>query len=167
MNRLSRRTSRGSSLIEVLIGVLVMSVALLALAAMQTRQLTSSNGSKLRQMATSQAYAMADTMRTNRRAVAAGAFNNPTAVVTATCMTATGCTPQEMANMSYASWSDTLSAQLPSGAGVVCVDSTPDDGEPGAEDCDGIGALYAVKVWWVDAKLNPGVNQRFVTAVMP
>lgn len=162
------RKQSGFSLLEVMIGVLVMGVALLALAAMQTRMLASSNGSKMRQVATAQAYSMSDAMRTNMAAFTAGTFDNPTAAATASCMNGAGCTATQMAQTIYSNWRAQLAASLPGGTGVICLDSTPDDGdEQATPGCDGAGVLYVVKVWWVDEKLDPNTPQRFVTSVMP
>lgn len=158
----------GFSLLEVMIGVLVMGVALLALAAMQTRMLSSSNGSKMRQLATAQAYSMADMMRTNMTAFNAGTYDNPTAAATAGCMTSTGCTATQMAQTNYSNWRAQIANTLPGGTGVICLDSTPDDGaDQSTPGCDGVGVLYVVKVWWVDEKLDPNTTQRFVTSVLP
>lgn len=162
------RKQSGFSLLEVMIGVLVMGVALLALAAMQTRMLASSNGSKMRQVATAQAYSVADAMRTNMTAFTAGTFDNPTAAATAGCMNGAGCTATQMAQTIYSNWQAQVAATLPGGTGVICLDSTPDDGDSQATPgCDGAGVLYVVKVWWVDEKLDPATPQRFVTSVMP
>src|SRR5664279_5546377 len=47
-----------------------------------------------------------------------------------------------------ADWQTEIAAQLPAGVGVVCIDSTPDDGTSAAPQCDGIGTVIAVKLWW-------------------
>lgn len=65
-------------------------------------------------------------------------------------------------------WRAQVAATLPGGTGVICLDSTPDDGDSQATPgCDGVGVLYVVKVWWVDEKLDPATPQRFVTSVLP
>jgi type IV pilus assembly protein PilV len=46
-------------------------------------------------------------------------------------------------------WLDQVQQSLPAGDGVVCIDSTPDDGDDAAAaECDGVGDTYAIKVWW-------------------
>lgn len=159
---------RGFTLIEVLIAVFVMTVGLLSLAALQTRQLTDSHSSKMRQIATAQAYALSDLMRTNRVSLGSGDFNSPGSTVTAACMTAAGCTDAQMAQTGFANWLDQLSRTLPGGTGTVCLDSTPNDGVPLAAQCDGLTTgMYVIKVWWKDEKLTPTDFQRFVTVAVP
>lgn len=48
-------------------------------------------------------------------------------------------------------WKTRVSDRLPGGAGVLCRDSTPEDGEPGAPACDGAGAS-CIKVFWLDQR---------------
>ena len=40
-------------------------------------------------------------------------------------------------------WLAQIQQTLPSGDGAVCIDSTPNDGAPGAPACDGAGNAYA------------------------
>jgi hypothetical protein len=60
-------------------------------------------------------------------------------------------------------WSAEVAALLPSGSGVICLDSTPDDGVPGAAACDGAGDVLSIKLWWSEK----GVRHRFVTTLRP
>jgi hypothetical protein len=59
-----------------------------------------------------------------------------------------------------------VAAQLPTGQGKVCIDSTPDDNpKASATDwkCDGLGSVIAVKVAWVDNV----ASTVFVTVIRP
>ncbi|MEE4331533.1 MAG: type IV pilus modification protein PilV [Wenzhouxiangella sp.] len=69
----NRRQQRGVTLIEVLITVLVVSVGLLGLAALQTFALQSGNTAYQRSQATNVAYEALDFMRANRRPFLEGA----------------------------------------------------------------------------------------------
>ncbi len=62
-NRKKRVHERGSSLIEVLIAVVIISVGLLSVAALQTMALKSNQGSYYRSQATFLAYDLADRIR--------------------------------------------------------------------------------------------------------
>jgi type IV pilus assembly protein PilV len=62
-----------------------------------------------------------------------------------------------------AQWQAEIASQLPGATGVVCVDSTPDDGDAISPQCDGVGNVIAVKLWWVDKVGTP----RFVVSVRP
>lgn len=65
-------------------------------------------------------------------------------------------------------WNDTNAAALPSGQGVVCIDSTPNvpTPTPVAPECDGIGDSLAVKIWWDDNR-SGSADQLFVLSVRP
>lgn len=67
--------NNGFTLIEVLVALLVMSVGLLGLAALQATSLKASHGAYNRGQATFMAYDMMDRMRANRTQAIAGAYN--------------------------------------------------------------------------------------------
>ena len=172
---LPRRT-RGFTLIEVMIALLVFGVGLFALAGLQSQSLMANERSYLRSQAVIYAQEMGDRMRANPRAVRNGAYNsgNPGATAGAVgtlngaCNSAAGCDKADMATNDLAEWSNSVQ-QLPAGAGVVCVDSTPDDGNPGNPLCDGVDLggggpqMHAIKVFWQ----RNGNQRRFTTQVRP
>ncbi len=63
---LSRRHQRGVGLIEVLIAVLVVSIGVLGIAALQARSLSTNNSAMARSMATIATYSILDAMRADR-----------------------------------------------------------------------------------------------------
>jgi len=69
------RRQSGVGLLEVLIAVLVLGVGLLGIAAMQATALRSSQSSVQRSQAVILTYSILDSMRTNRAAALAGAYN--------------------------------------------------------------------------------------------
>lgn len=69
------RREKGISLIEVLVTLLVTSIGLLGIAAMQAKSLQFNHGAYLRSQANILAYDMADRMRLNRDAARAGQYN--------------------------------------------------------------------------------------------
>lgn len=73
----SKAYQRGVSLLEVLIAVLVLSIGLLGLAALQTQALKNAESSLQRTQATILAYAMLDALRANRNAAVDGSYNTP------------------------------------------------------------------------------------------
>ncbi|MCI0734504.1 MAG: type IV pilus modification protein PilV [Methylococcaceae bacterium] len=163
-------TDRGFTLVEVLIAVFVLALGLLGLCGLQVASLQNNHSAYLRSQATLLAYDMADRMRANATALAAPAlaYNNPTATNNTNCTTVTGCTPAEMALHDMYEWSaagspTSVTNVLPSGAGIVCIDATPNDGGSAAPACDGNGNSYAIKVWWTDDR--SGQEMRFVTTV--
>ena len=57
------------------------------------------------------------------------------------------CSAEEMAAWTLHAWRNDLAVALPAGAGLVCLDGTPGDGEPADAACDGAGGPV-VKVFW-------------------
>lgn len=151
----------GFTLIEVLIAMLVLAVGLLGLAGLQATSLRNNQSAYFRSQATQLAYDITDRIRTN----ILGNYDNQTAS-NDDCVTNSCATPSEMVGFDLKQWNDQLSAQLPTGEGIVCLDNTPDDGTSKATPlCDGTGDAYAVKIWWDDDR--SGTNQRFVMSFQP
>ena len=160
--RRSARRGAGYALLEALIAVLVTSVGFIGAARLQTLGMSFGSTAGLRQKATLLVDQMTDRMRANHVGMKSNAYDKPTAGSTA-CLS-TGCTPTQLAQADMTEWQADITAQLPGGTGIVCIDSTPDDGTAAAPACSGgTGRVLAVKVWWTD-KL--GAN-RFSTAVRP
>lgn len=171
----------GFTLIEVLVTLVVISIGLLGLGRLQGFGLAMNSSSHLRLKATYKAYELTDRMRANQRAFDPALTGYLTSVSTTQCQaggslvtdcTSTGCSPQQLAQNDLCEWSTDLQRQLPGGTGLVCVDSTPDDGTAASPQCDGIGpvingvpSVYTVKVWWTDDK--SGTPKRFITTVRP
>ena len=70
-----RRRQSGVGLIEVLIAVLVLSIAFLGIAALQAMSLSTSNSSMARSMATIASYSILDAMRADVVNARAGVYN--------------------------------------------------------------------------------------------
>jgi len=158
-----RRSHGGYVLFEALIAVVIAAVGFIGAARMQTLGLAMNNSAQARQKATLLGYQMADRIRANQAGVNARAYDHPTAGATG-CLVATGgCTPTQLAAADVGEWEAEIAAQLPGATGIVCLDSTPDDGTAGAPECDGVGNVIAVKLWWVDKVGTP----RFVVSVRP
>lgn len=97
------RDSRGVGLIEVLIGILVLAIGLLGVAALQATTLRNSQGAMGRSQATIETYSILDAMRANIKAATNGAYN------IATC-TAPG--NGTLAKADVTAWLADLKAQL-------------------------------------------------------
>jgi type IV pilus assembly protein PilV len=74
-----------------------------------------------------------------------------------------------MAQTDLQEWLDDITAYLPAGDGWVCIDSTPDDGTgSGTPACDGIGSMFAVKIWWDDERDGAAPTEPlFATSFQP
>ena len=161
VRRPRRRAQGGYVLLEALIAVVVAAVGFVGAARMQTFGLAMNNSTQVRQKATLLGYQMADRIRANQSGVTPHAYDNA-AAADAGCL-ATSCSPAQLAGADMTQWQADIAAQLPGGSGVVCLDSTPDDGSAAAPQCDGLGNVIAVKLWWVDKVGSP----RFVVSVRP
>lgn len=157
------RMIAGYALLEALIAVVVASVGFIGAARLQTLGVKMNASSQLRQKAVLLSYQMTDRVRANMKGFGAGNYDSPS-VGSLACLS-TGCTPAQLAEADMTEWSADISSQLPNGSGVVCVDSTPDDGTATAPACDGVGNVLAVKVWWADR--IDSTPTRFVTLVRP
>ena len=166
----ARRRAGGFTLIEVLVTIVVLSFGLLGLAGMQLTSLKNSRSSVLRSLAMQHAYDMADRMRSNLAAVGAGSYDMSTpgaGTNTAACLTTAGCTPAQMAGQDIYEWQQALSSStnaagngLPSGQGIVCIDSSADAtlATPAAPLCDNLGHLFRIKVWYQDDTSDPNLK---------
>lgn len=169
----------GFTLLEVLVALIVLSVGLLSLAGMQVIGLRTNHSAYMRTQATIQSYDIVDRMRANIVGVREGRYDKPTLTDSAgvqhtACKTTSGCNVQQMAEHDLFEWNQAIADVLPNGVGVVCIDSTPEDGTPdaaaGSSACDGIGAspemaMYTIKIWWSDDQ--SGNPQRFTTSFRP
>jgi type IV pilus assembly protein PilV len=150
----------GYILVETLITILIFAIGLLGVVGLQAVALSSSSISNMRTEATVLAADMADRMRANLAAAdgtsgagydaATPASNACRSIYAADVEGSPGaCTAEELAADDMFDWLAQVAQSLPAGEGVVCIDSTPDDGADAATpECDGVGDAYAVKVWW-------------------
>lgn len=159
--------NEGFTLLEVLIAIVIVSIGMLGVAAMQVNTLKNADSSKYRSLALTLSADMADRMRSNlsgslgNLAVGVG-YNRPRTTrgdagyttYNANCRS-NGCQPDEMALDDLATWNRRIGTSLPGGVGVVCIDS----GTLGAPTfngstidprCDNLGSMFAIKILWLD-----------------
>ena len=113
-------TQRGFTLIESLVALLVLSVGMLGIAVLYVESLSAGRTASYRSQAVNLAADMADRIRTNRLAQAAyagGPANNG-------CdpqggLSASNCTPIQMAAHDLFRWQETITTLLPGGNGNV------------------------------------------------
>jgi type IV pilus assembly protein PilV len=152
----ARRLPRaaGFTMLEVLIAILILSLGLLGMARLQSFGLKASLGASQRGTAALLAADIADRMRANMVGVAAGNYHGYTSAAQAACLTTAGCTTAELAQNDTKEWELLIANNLALGTGIVCKDSSPDDGTGNANlsqaGCDGLGSFYAVKIWWLE-----------------
>lgn len=114
--------SRGLTLVEILVALLILSIGLLGLAGLQTLSLKFNSSAYHRTQATALAYGFADRMRANRRAALNDQYNINFQDPPPACGTpADGATvPQQ----DIAAWRNSLACRLPQSTGSVARSGT-------------------------------------------
>lgn len=139
---MDRQCQRGVSLIEVLVSVLIFSVGLLGLAALQLNSMKANQTASVRSHATFLAYEMGDRMRAARGDALAGFY---TLAVGAELP----CKPAEETCLPFqrdlAEWRANLARQLPNGDGGV----------------ERNGEQFTVIVQWSEERMQGAAAQRF------
>jgi type IV pilus assembly protein PilV len=108
------KSQKGFSLIEVLVTLLITSVGLLGLAALQVKSLQFNHGAYLRSQANILAYDIADRMRLNKDDARAGDYN--------ILMTASKPSASGLVTTDQNQWLTLVETTLPAGDGSVsCV----------------------------------------------
>ncbi|MCK5832025.1 MAG: type IV pilus modification protein PilV [Methylococcales bacterium] len=158
----------GVGMIELLITLVVTSVGLLGLAALQVTGLRNNQFAYNHTQAITLASDISDRMRTNSDAVKAGNYiqaTNNTAY--SSCLTSAGCSANEMAKNDTYEWHELIVERLPLGNGLVCIDSTPNSTDtPASPACDGLGKDYTIKIWWDDDR-DGNLDNPFILSFRP
>ena len=155
----------GTTLIEVLISLLVLSGGMLGMAGVHSVSLRANQAAYYRTLATTATQDIVERMRANVSGVDFGDYDNVAGAATASCFTNVGCNRTQLAAQDILDWTISIAAAFPLGTAVVCIDSTP-DGTAAAFACDGIGDVYAIKIFWDDDR-DGIADQRFLTTFQP
>lgn len=146
---MSRATSKGFSLLEVLIASTVFSLGMAGISALLLVNLGSSAQSRNASTATVAAANLAEQILLNP--LATSQYINPASNVTTICRSTHHgpvlCTPQQQADYDFNIWKQELAAQIHNSTGVVCNDSSPEDGDRNNSRCDGAGTMV-IKIFW-------------------
>ncbi|MBP3980384.1 type IV pilus modification protein PilV [Acidovorax sp. JG5] len=148
---------KGSSLLEILITMLIMSFGLLALAGLTASSLQYSKISQFQTIGAQLAADYGDRMRGNVAGFRAENYNLTTAysgasgaVSIPSCVVAERCTPAEMAAIDIAEWTNALRHRLPGGGAYVTHDATN---------------VLAANIWvmWAEPNLTFGTSNLSAT----
>jgi type IV pilus assembly protein PilV len=147
------RRQRGVGLIEVLVAVLLLSIAFLGIAALQARSLSTNNSAMARSMATVASYSILDAMRADRAVAINGGYNTDAAMKASACPDA----GPSLASVQLHDWCMTL------GQTLGAVESTT-----GRIDCRGTQGDCTVTIEFDDSRAGTGGvnNQSVVTKGM-
>jgi type IV pilus assembly protein PilV len=129
---------RGFSLVEVLVSVLILSVGVLGMAALQLSALRSNQTAAVRSQATFLAYDISDRMRANLNKARGGSYD--IALATSTPV------GSSIEDVDLGQWRSALTAQLPDGTGSVARS----------------GVKFIVTVQWDESKVGGSASQQFV-----
>ena len=141
----TRSRNGGFSLLEVLIAIVIFSIGLLGLAALQGFSVKSNQSANFRTQATSLAYMMIDRMRANQGVVLQGAYLADFAA--GSCPTPPPVAPPTAAH-DIAAWRQQIDCQLPDGQGEIRF--------PG-------GGNVIVSIKWTDARWSLIASERTPT----
>lgn len=149
-----RPAHSGFTLLEVLIALLVLSIGLLGLAALQTLGLKFNHQSYQRTQAVFQAYDMIDRIRANPTAKSSGSYNNVAlgAIPSLTGIDCnTSCTPTELATFDINRWNSANSTSLAQGQGAICRGTFGGVFGDDLTSCTVGGNIFRVGLSWLEA----------------
>jgi len=145
---------QGFSLVEVLVTLTIVSVGLLGVVGFQTNTQKISNNAYYQTQAVIITHDMTERIRANTDASDQKKYHLTQARQAVNCRKRVGCNALSMSQNDLFEWNQMIKQQLPQGSGVVCIDSTPNDGKPSTPVCDNQGSQYAIKLWWHDSSAN-------------
>ena len=132
----------GFTLLEVLIALLILSIGLLGLAALQTTGLRSNQMASMRTLATEAGYDITDRMRANPTGVEANEY----VIALGQAPADTGATGTALADLTE--WRNTVQ-RLPGGESEITQCDT-------ADGCDGL--THIITVYWNEARNDAAVG---------
>ena len=155
----------GFTLIEVLVTIVILSIGLLGVASLQLNSLKGNQSALESSVAAALAMEGADRVRANLPAIRDPESGNIVSSPEYLLMDSagsdpdcidTGCTKEQLAQTDAFQWISSIKQQLPNGVGVICRDSTPNDGKGGSLNepwdpmCDKNAGteIWAVKIAW-------------------
>jgi len=121
----SRGRQAGVGLIEVLVAVLVLSVAFLGVAALQARSLSTTNSAMARSLATIASYSILDAMRVDVVSARSGSYNRSgsSAIVADTCPDPSGSLVDEQLSQWCSQLGRGLGAAATTTGQIACADA--------------------------------------------
>lgn len=142
--RMHKAAHRGTSLIEVLVSLVIISIALLGGVAMQLRALQLGKSSEFRNQAVLLAGDLAERMEANKEAAASAMLDGAYAVAktsvppTATPSCTAACTAAQQAALDLYQWQNQIASLLPSSAWTV------------RQTTHGNPSSYEISIEWAD-----------------
>jgi type IV pilus assembly protein PilV len=165
MNRNRPGVQSGFSMIELALATAVFSMGLGSLSLMMLASVQGTAEARHQTVAATQAYSLAESILMQFDAY--GHYIDPRGAEANDC-NGDFCRSAALATANMAAWRRQLSRELPGSSGLVCRDSTPDDGTASDPACDGNGALV-IKVFWTESRHQEAEDggQRRVVSRLP
>jgi type IV pilus assembly protein PilV len=175
-----RRVSRGFTILEVLVAIMILSIGVLGALGMQVNAIRMNREIRLQATALTMARELAERMRGNHIiAINPSTTANPyllsTTLAPGTTVSAPGancftgqCTSAQMASWDIYEWQLRMRDTLPSPRIVVCMDSDPFDSSGNAKwACNNTGNVAMLKVAWNRLTTTGETEFTSVTATTP
>jgi type IV pilus assembly protein PilV len=125
-----RLQTRGFTLLEVLVALLVMSIGLLGIGKLMMLSARANDSAYMRSQATALGYTILDAMRANRQAAIVQGYDTAMGVFPGApgcgATVAAACTSGQQAQNDLSQWGNALAVQLPLGQGSVATVTAPD-----------------------------------------
>ncbi len=143
----------GFTLLEVLISLVILSIGLLGLAALQTTSLKQNQGAYYRSQSAQLSYFITDRMRANISGLPDYITTDASdASKINSCRTSAGCSPENMAENDLYEWFLALNDALPSPNATISLN----------------GSVYSINITWDDNRDNNSTNDpQFITTFSP
>ena len=150
LNRGDLRAScqAGFSLIEVLVAAVLLAIGLVGLSLMMMQSVQGTVEARNQTLATMEASSLAELIVMNPASL--GHYIHPVDY-DADCMSPEGCDSEQWAAANFVRWQTGIASSLAHALGVVCLDTSPNDGDSADPACDQAGAPV-VKVFWTDVQ---------------
>jgi len=164
MTRMHCIRSRGFSLIEVMVAVLIVSLGLIGIAAMQANAIASTHSSQMESLVAIEAQSLASSMTANpwwnqglfpSSITVNGGTISPTSMQGSTDCTKASCSGAQLASYDLAAWGQQLQKQVPGAqATIACQAGSP--------------VICSITVTWTpesNVALNSGTASNTATAL--
>lgn len=154
-------TLRASTLLEVLLSLVVLSIGVLGMARLQLLSMVNTQQAYLHTQAIFLASDLAQSIMANPQAIESRSLAEISDAMHINCSVSQSCGRSQAASNELSRWQQSVADTLPSGKAVVCIDKTPFDGSSVEAACDMQGNSYVIKIWW-DGSRNGTVSSQHI-----
>lgn len=146
MKNRSKKRQSGVGLIEVLVALLILTIGILGMVALQTRALQLNQDSVYTSQALMMVYEMTDRIRANRSNINNYMVIYGEEIVASNDCGSQNCSVSQMAEYDIAEWKNALALNLPLGDGEITVDNS------------GPRPAYTISVRYTDQRIDQALD---------